>query len=331
MNQALPFKIAGLGRYLPQRVVPNSEVETRCGLPEGWIERKVGVRERRWIGAETNSYMGAEAAKEAVEDARMQLADIDLIINASGTQEQAIPDGAHLIQRKLGLGDSGVTCMSIHTTCLGFVVALDVSASLLATGRYRNILIIASDIGSVGINFDEPESASLFGDAAAAAVVTRPAEGEPGRVHSANIESYGDGAHLTAIVGGGTRRHPNYPDARPEDNLFHMEGPRIYKMSHRRLPRFLERLRPGLSKGLGSIKLVVPHQASMFALRSLRKYGVPDDRVVITIDRLGNCVAASIPVTLYEAVREGRIERGDEVLIIGTGAGLAIGGIILTY
>jgi 3-oxoacyl-[acyl-carrier-protein] synthase-3 len=327
----LPLKIAGIGRYLPSRVVSSAEVERLCGLDAGWIERKTGVRERRWVNGETNSFMGAQAAREAVAAAGLALADIDLIINASGSQEQAIPDGGPLIQRQLGLETSGVPCLSVHATCLSFIAAVDLSSSLLATGRARRILVVSADIGSVGLNLKEPESASLIGDAAAAVVLTTPAPGEPGRLLAARFETYSAGADLTEIRGGGTRRHPNHPETRPEDNLFHMEGPLVYRMAREHLGGFLDRLRPGLSQGLDGIKLVVPHQASLFAVRLLRKYGIPDDRVMVNLDRVGNCIATSIPSALYDALLERRLARGEQVLLLGTGAGLSFGGLILEY
>jgi 3-oxoacyl-[acyl-carrier-protein] synthase-3 len=331
MTDAMPLKIIGVGRYLPARVVGSAEVEALCGLPAGWIERRSGVRERRWVGEETSSQMGASAAREALAEAGLDTGDIGLIINASGTAEQAIPDGGPLIQRQLGLGGSGIPCLSVHATCLSFLVALDLSANLLATGRYENVLIVASEIGSVGINFHEPESASLLGDAAAAVVVTRTPAGEAAALQAARLETYGDGADMTAIRGGGSFRHPNNPATRPEDNLFHMNGPQVLRMALRYSGDFLEKLRPGLSKGLAPLKLVVPHQPSLMGLKAMLMFGWPAEQIVKTLDHLGNCVAASIPCTLYEAVREGRLKRGDGVLLVGTGAGLSLGGVILTY
>jgi 3-oxoacyl-[acyl-carrier-protein] synthase-3 len=170
-----------------------------------------------------------------------------------------------------------------------------------------------------------------MGDAAAAVVVTRTPPGEAAAVHAARLETYGDGADLTAIRGGGTRVHPNHAATRPEDNLFHMDGPQVLRMALKHSGAFLERLRPGLSRGLGSVGLVVPHQPSKMGLKALEMFGWPAGQIVRTLDHLGNCVAASIPCTLYEAVRAGRLQRGDEVLLVGTGAGLSIGGVILTY
>jgi len=331
--QPLSLKILGMGRYLPQRIVPSAEVEALCHLPAGWIERRAGVRERHWVNGttETASYMGAQAALEAVTESGLALTDIDLILNASGTPEQAIPDGGPLIQRQLGLGDSGIACMSVHATCLSFLAALDTSANFLTTGRYKNILIVSSEIGSVGINPNEPESASLMGDAAVAAVVTKSPDGELSKLIASRLETYGSGADLTAIFGGGTHRHPNRPDAQPTDNLFHMDGPQVLRMAVKYAPPFLEKLRPGLSKGLTTVKLVTPHQPSLMGIKVMQGFGWPADKIVVTLDRYGNCVAASLPLTLYEAIKTGKLERGDEVLLVGTGAGLSIGGVILIY
>jgi 3-oxoacyl-[acyl-carrier-protein] synthase III len=328
----LPMKILGVGRYLPERVVTSAEVERLCGIKPGWIERHTGVKERRWVGPkETNSFMAAAAAREAIADAGLKLEDIDLILCSSGTPEQTIPDNSALIQRELGLGTSGVSCMSVHITCLSFLLALDLSSVMLSVGRYKNILIVASDIASVALNFRDPESAALFGDAAAAVVVTRTPAGEASGVTKTRFETYSVGAHLTEIRGGGSRRHPANPDTKPEDNLFSMAGPKVYRLARQHQDEFLERLRPGLSKSPGSIKVVLPHQASLLALRALRRNGIDDDQVVITLDRFGNCVATSLPLTVYEAVRTNRMKRGDEILLAGTGAGLTLGGMILTY
>ncbi len=333
MNQPLPIKIAGIGRYLPQRVVTNAEVEEMCGLPLGTIDQTAaGVKERRWIqGEESNSYMGAQAALEAMEEAGMTIRDIDLILNASGTQERVIPDGSTLIQRQLGMADSGLPCMSIHSTCLSFLWAFNVAAHFIQSGQYRNILIVSSDVGSRNINPSEPESFVLFGDAGAAVVVTRPGEGEKSCMSRYIFRTFSEGADFTRVLTG-TARPPHLPDARIEDSLFHMEGKQLYKLTKKYGPESLEMLRPGLSRGLGDIRLVVPHQASGLAIRAYAKHNKwPMEKIAVTIDWLGNTIAASIPATLYDVIRQGRIERGDEVLLVGTGAGLSLGGAVITY
>lgn len=331
MKGALPVKIAGLGCYLPPRVVSNAQLEARCNLPDGWIEQRTGVRQRRWVEEETAAFMAAQAAADAAADAGLCLGQIDLILNASGTPQQALPDGGPLVQRELGLGDSGIPCFSVHATCLSFVVALNVAARFLLAGPYRRILIVSADVASCGLDFDEPESASLLGDAAAAAVLVRTPAGEGSRLSAFHLATYGCGAELTQIRGGGSGKHPNHPATRPQDNLFHMKGLQVLKLTRQHGRDFLERLSPGLSRGLGGIRWVVPHQASKIGLDMLQHYGWPPERLLLTLERFGNCVAASIPLTLCQAVKTGRVQRGDELLLVGTGAGLSIGGVILTF
>jgi 3-oxoacyl-[acyl-carrier-protein] synthase-3 len=331
MEVNLPLKIIGFGRYLPTRIVPSSELEQLCNLPAGWVERRNGVRERRWVTDETSSYMAAEAAREALDEASLRPDQLSLIINASGTAEQAIPDTGALIQRQLGLGKSGIPAMTVHNTCLSFIAAMDVAANYLGSGRYKNILIASADVASCGINPREPESASLVGDAAAAVVVTRSGAGDKSMIHNAHLKTYGDGAYLTAIMGGGSGRHPAKPNHNPEDDLFHMDGPAVLRMVRGIASDYLEELYPGLSKSLVDIDMVVPHQASKVGLMMLSRFGWPQDRIKSTLEWMGNCVAASIPSTLYQTVRDGNIHRGDKVLLVGTGAGLSIGGLVLTY
>ena len=334
MHTNLPFMIAGVGRYLPARIVTNGELEAAHGLAEGWIARYTGVHQRRRVTDETSSYMGAQAAREAIDDAGMTLTDIDLILNASGTPEQSIPDTGVLIQRQLGVRAAGIPALSIHATCMSFLVALDISATLIAAGRYRSILIVSSEVSSAALNVREPENFTLFGDAAAAAVVTAPPQPWHGAwpaIHCVRFETYSEGADLAALPGGGTRLHPNNPALQPEQNLFHMDGPGVLRLTRRYGMSFLEQLQSGLSRGLEDIDLVIPHQASRMGLKMLSTFGWPDTRIMRTLDLLGNCIAASIPVTLYEAVRQGRLRRGDKVLLVGTAAGISLGGVILTY
>lgn len=332
MSNVIALKIAGLGRALPHRTVYNDELEDLLSLPSGWIELNNGVCERRWVTeAETSSWLGAEAAREAVAQAGLALHEIDLIINASGTPEQTLPDTAPLIQRQLGLGNTGVTAFSVHSTCLSFLSGLEVAAAFLQAGRYHNILIVSSEVASAGLNPYDPETFTLFGDAAAAAVITRPAPDEACSLEALRLETYGSGADLTAIFGGGSRRPPGHPSTTFADNHFFMDGSGVLRLVHRYGAPFLEHLRPGLSTGMTGLDYIVPHQPSRTALRLLRRYDWPEDRILRTLEKYGNCIAASLPLTLYEGVSSGVIKRGHRLLLVGTGAGLSLGGAVLTY
>lgn len=327
-------RVVGLGRHLPRRVVRTDEVAARLGVDADRLAAATGVRERRYAdrrGDESASAMGAAAAREALAKAELEASEIDLIVNASGTVEQSIPDGGALLQRALGLGKSGVAAMSVHATCLSFLAALDLVSHVIASGRHRRVLVVSSDVGSAGIDWTDPESAGLFGDAAAAAVLVHDPSGASS-ILGARFATYGDDADLAAVAGGGTRAHPNDEDVTPTQNLFRMDGPRLLRRVLGRgrgfLSSFASALPPGVS--LGEM-IVIPHQASHAGLAMLPALGLDASRVVTTLDRLGNCVAASIPSTLYEAVETGRLRRGDHALLCGTGAGLSLGALALRF
>jgi 3-oxoacyl-[acyl-carrier-protein] synthase-3 len=331
-QRPFPLRIAGLGAALPRTIVSSADIEARLGLRSGWIEATHGVRERRAADpalGETAPALGATAAREALEEAGIDHAEVDLVLNASGTPAQTIPDGGPLLQRALGLGDSGVPCFSVHATCLSFVVALDVAAQWLTLGRARNVLVVSSEVARCGLSDEDPDTASLFGDGAAAAVVTRPPEGSDSALERFLFQTWGEHADLAAIPGGGTLRHPNAPGSRPRDATFHMNGPALLRATMRHLPGFLDALLDGPDRH--GLDLVVPHQASRHGLMVAERAGFPPDRIARTLETLGNVVAASIPLTLHAAARAGRVRRGDRVLLVGTGAGLSIGGALLRW
>lgn len=330
-----PLKIVGVGRYLPERIVTNTEMEQMYRLNEGWIARRNGVLERRRADihkGETSSFMAEKASLEALDDAGLAPQDLDLIINASGIPEQAIPDGGPLLQRRLGLGSSGITAMSIHTTCLSFLAALDVAASFIATDRYKNILISSSEMGSVGVYGTHPKSESLWGDAAAAAIVTVTPEHENSCLEHVTFKTYGDGADFTACHGAGAKRHPRYPETSAEDCRFIMQGKEVLDMAMRKGPEFFSCFYPpALHQDFSDIDVVVPHQPSRAGLLGMAQFGIPEEKTVTTLEHLGNCVAASIPSTLYKAIRTRQLKRGDRLMLFGTGAGLSMAGALLTY
>ena len=328
----LAVKIAGLGAYLPERIVTSAELEAELGLAPGWVARATGVLERRRATHETAAGMAAIAGRRALASAGMDPGELDLIIAASSAPQQAIPCTAALVQRELGAPDGMSACFDVNATCLSFLAALQSAAHLVAAGSYRAALVVSSEIVGRSLNPQEPESAVLFGDAAAAAVVVRTPEGEPSRVVWEQFATFSSGADLTTIRGGGTLHHPNDPATTPELNMFQMNGTAIYKQAARRAGPFLERFLARASWEREQIDWVVPHQASGHAVAILNeRFGFRAEQVVSNLAVRGNCVAASIPLALTEAVTVGRITRGQRVLLIGTGAGLTIGAVGLIF
>lgn len=216
-----PVRIAGIGRYLPRHRVASADVEARAGLPAGWALEHSGVAFRHWAGAdERASVMGAAAAREACAHAGVAPADIDLIINASGSVEQAIPDGGPLLQDALGLGASGIPSFSVHATCLSFLAAIEVAAERIQLGRIRRALVVSSEIASVALDFDSPEVCTLFGDGAAAVVLERAPVGAGSAIHRIEWMTMGEDHDLTTVRGCGTARHPHAAHTVPQDALF---------------------------------------------------------------------------------------------------------------
>ncbi|WP_172194637.1 beta-ketoacyl-ACP synthase III [Saccharibacillus qingshengii] len=327
------IKITGTGRYLPGIGIAAEEIDRRIGAEPGWVMRKTSVANRHFAGEETASEMGANAAREALERAGLTFADIDCLVCASGTMQQPIPCTAALIQRALGEEESGVPCFDINSTCLSFVTALDTLSYLIDAGRYRRILIVSSEIASKGLNWSDKESAALFGDGAAAAVVERSADSEVSRLLHARMTTHSAGARHSEIRGGGSGiPAPGYSEETAADYLFSMDGEAIFRQASRLLPDFMRELLGGAGLSMNDFKLVVPHQGSVMAMRLLqRKLGISEEQMLYVAPYYGNVIAASIPLGLDKAVREGRLNRGDRVLLVGTSAGLSLGGAVLIY
>ena len=328
----LPVKIAGLGTYLPDRRVESAELETAWNLPPGWVGRVAGVGERRYATHETSAGMAAAAARQALAAAGIDAAQLDAIVGASTAPQQAIPCTAVFVQRELGAPDGSSVCFDVNATCLGFLVALQNVAHLVAAGVYRYVLIFSSEITSRSLNPDEPASAVLFGDAAVAAVITRATPGEASAIHHSRFVTYSSGADLTAFPGCGTLHHPNAPETTPSMNMFHMDGQGVFKMAMRLVGPFLDRFFGEAGWSRGDLDCVIPHQASRHGIDLLTaRLGFRPDQIYSNLYTRGNCIAASIPLALAEAVQEGRVIHGDKVLLVGTGAGLTIGAMTLIF
>lgn len=330
-------KIKGSGHYLPQRVVTSLELDEKAGVAAGVFENASGVKSRRYANdEESSSFMGARAAIAALESARLKFADIDLILGACGTPEQAIPCTAALIQKAMGQEHSGTPCFDVNSTCLSFISAFQVAASLIQQGVYRNILIVSSEVASVGLNYRHLESASLFGDGAVAFVLGRDeiaAHGES-TLLGYHMETYSSGWDTCQIGGGGSRLHPSKLDWRLDKDdhrfLFSMNGPKVFKLASKLLPEFVARLEQKSGVSLTEAKLMIPHQASGSALELIRrKLGLEPERMVKIISEHGNMIAASIPLALHYCITDGRLKSGDVAFLIGTSAGFSIGGLVL--
>ncbi len=327
-------QIYGTGKYLPDKSVTDAEMDERLDVSPGWSRRTSDVAVRHFVqDGETAAEMGAKAANAALTAAGMTFADIDCLVCASGTKQQALPCTAVFIQQAMGQQQSGVPAFDIDSTCLSFLTAFDVMSCLIDAGRYRRVLIVSTEIASYGLDYRDKESAALFGDGAAA-VVIGPAEADSqSRVIGASLRTYSEGAAYSEIRAGGSKHHPRGPEpAGPRDELFRMDGPAIFRMASRLLPAFTDDLLRDANTRMADFRAVIPHQGSAAAVRLLRKkLGISEHQLIYITPDHGNTIAASIPMGLDTAIRTGRISRGDRVLMIGTAAGLTLGGLVFVY
>jgi 3-oxoacyl-[acyl-carrier-protein] synthase III len=320
----LPFKITGTGFYVPARIETAEDLSPSVGRSSDWIRSRTGIA-RRHVSDEPVEAMAAAAAREALRGETP-----DLVINASLSPRQLIPDTSVFVLRALGL--TGVPGFSIHATCMSFLVALRTGAALLQGGWYRRILIVSSEKGTLSRNFAEPESSTLIGDAAAAAVIEPAAKGENCGLLGWHMATFPEGASLAEIRGCGTNRHPNASETRLEDNLFHMDGPAIFRFTKNRMPDFLSELYRNASVTPDQIDLVIPHQPSGPGVAAISPVlGIGPERVINIVGNYGNCVAASLPMALAYANSTGRLARGDQIMLLGSGAGISIAAAVIRW
>ncbi|PIP88780.1 MAG: 3-oxoacyl-ACP synthase [Bdellovibrionales bacterium CG12_big_fil_rev_8_21_14_0_65_38_15] len=328
------IKIVSTAKYLPRNKVTAAEIDKKIGEKEGWVANKSGVLVRHFASEdETSPVMGAIALKEALNKAGLKLEDLDAIISTSGTQAQEIPCTASLIQEQMGGQNSGIPCFDINSTCLSFVTGLDTISYMIDSGRYKRVALVASEVASVGLNYNEKESSALMGDGAAAVIIERTPEGEQSSIIGARMETYSSGAHFAEIRGGGTNIHPiRGQNVKEEDFYFNMNGPAVFKQASKLMLPFCERLFSEMDLNLKDVDLVIPHQASKMALKLVQKrLELSDERFMTYVENHGNTIAASIPMGIHNAIESKRMKRGDKVLLLGTSAGFSIMGLALQY
>lgn len=331
MKHKYQFRIAGSGIYSPSRLLEAVDLDQLAGLPSGTTLRRHAITQRRYAGpAETSSRMAAEAARAALEESGWDTRQLDVIIAACGVMEQPIPSTAVLVQRELGLGDSGIPSFDINASCLSFLLALDRVLAGFALGEWRRALIVCADIASAALDYTNPESSVLFGDGAAAFALE--ADGPHVRL-SHSFRTYGESANICRLEAGGTRLRPEHDlDDFLRRAKFHMDGPAVFRATSRRSPAFLQQLLASADTSVEQIACIVPHQASAAALEHLKR-SITDGhgKTVDTFAEVGNLIATSLPFTLHIARRRGLLRPGERALLIGSSAGISLGGAVIQW
>lgn len=312
--------ISGIGRYVPKRVMTNAELEQFVDTTDEWIVSRTGIRERRIADpAEASSDLAYEASKEALEDAGVTPEQIDLIIVGTATPDMLFPATACILQDRLGAREAGAFDLSAACSSWGYGAA--VAHSYIASGQAETVLVVGAETLSKITNWKDRATCVLFGDCAGAVVMTAC---DPGQGFlSFHLGSDGSGGDLIALPAGGSRLPASYDTIERGQHYLTMNGREVYKFAVRCIPRTIEEVvrRAGLS--IEDVDWFIPHQANIRIIdAAAERLGQPKEKFFVNVERYGNTSSASVPVALYEAVREGRIKEGDVAVMVAFGGGL---------
>jgi len=319
-------RIKGTGSYLPARVLSNQELERIVDTSDRWIRERTGIRERHIAAdGETCGDMATVAAQRALDAAGLAASDIDLIIVATATPDQVFPSTACLIQQRLGAGP-GAIAFDISAACSGFIFGLDLASRYIGSGGARRAIVVGAETLSRVLDWTDRSTCVLFGDGAGAVVIE--ASQTPGIV-STHLHSDGGQEPLLNVPWGISQ---GYPALDASNGTIKMRGNEVFKVAVRTLGAVVDETLEANDLQRTDIDWLVPHQANIRIIAATaRKLAMPMDQVVVTVDRHGNTSAASIPLALDTAVRDGRIQADDTLLLEAFGAGFTWGTALVRY
>ncbi len=318
-------RIAGIGSFLPEKVVSNKDLEKTMDTSDEWIRERTGIKRRHVVvDGETTSSIGLIAAQRAMADAGLGPEDIDLIVVGTATPDKVFPSTACIIQRQLGV--RGSPAFDVHAACSGFVYGLDLANRYIVTGGAKTALVIGSETLSRITNWEDRGTAVLFGDGAGAVVLT--ASEEPG-ILATHIHADGEYEELLHVPSGVS---VGYDETRAGRAFIEMNGNAVFKRAVATFDNIARETIADLDGHIDNVDWFIPHQANMRIIKAAaKKLGLPMDRVIATVDEHANTSGASIPLALDQAVRDGRIKRGDMLMFAAFGAGFTWGSAMLKY
>jgi 3-oxoacyl-[acyl-carrier-protein] synthase-3 len=322
--------LKGLGSHVPAKRLTNDDLAHMVETSDEWIRTRSGIRERRIAGPEENpSDLAVPAAQEALAQAGLTPADVDLLIVGTMTPDLVFPSTACLLQSKLGLRP--VPAFDVAAACSGFLYILEIGAAMVRAGPYRHALIVGTEKMSSVLDWKDRSTCVLFGDGAGAAVLTRSAEPGVGVIDSI-LHTDGSQARLLLQPGGGSACPPTHASLDEGKHFLKMNGKEVFKIAVREMEQVIRDLLAQHQLTAAQIALVVPHQANIRILDALAtRLEIPMERFVINIDRFGNTSAASIPIALEEAHTAGRVKPGDYIVLVAFGAGLTWGATLIKW
>ncbi|HWA59516.1 MAG TPA: beta-ketoacyl-ACP synthase III [Gemmatimonadales bacterium] len=321
--------ITGLGVYLPAEVVTNKDFETRLDTSDQWIVERTGIRERRWAAAdETVATMAKGAAEQAMQQAGITAADLDAIIVATATPDRTLPSTACYLQALLGAEKAAA--FDLAAACSGFIYGLTVAEGLIGVGQATHILVVGGEKLSSITDLNDRSTAILFGDGVGAVVVSKTSG--PRGILSTFIKSDGRLAPLLYIPSGGTVDPISEKVVRERTHYMKMAGREVFKHAVLEMAEACDQALTRAGIDSKDIDLLVPHQANIRIIDATARHaGIPEEKVVVTVDKFGNTSAASIPMALADAVRTGRLTPGKVVLLVAFGAGFTWGAAVIRW
>ena len=309
-------RIVGTGSYLPPRIITNFELEKTLDTTDEWITSRTGIKERRVVDGESTCDLALEASKKALEMAEVSASEIDLIILATTTPDKIFPATATMLQNRIG-----ATCpaFDLQAVCAGFVFALTTAQQYIENCIAKNVLGVGSETYSRIVDWSDRSTAILFGDGAGAVVLS--SDNTTGIMYSKILS---DGRYLSSL-----HVNNNYIN---ETGTIEMAGNEVYKIAVNRLSELAEETLKDCNMTSNDLSWMVPHQANIRIISAVAKrINLPMNKVILTIEKHGNTSAASIPLALDVAVRDGRIKKGDKLLLEGIGGGFSWGGLVIEY
>ncbi len=328
MNNPLRAAIAGVGAYVPAKVLTNADFERMIDTSDEWITKRTGIKERHIAGNDDSTVtMAVEASRRACENAGIDPAELDMIACATITPDTLCPSSACYIQRDLGAAKAAV--FDLSAACSGFVYSLAIASRFIEAGQFKNCLVIGAETISRFTDYEDRGSCILFGDGAGA-VVLKPTEDDSKGVQYTVMHADGNGWDFIWLPAGGSKLPASQQTIDQRLHYLKMRGRDVYKFAIEKMQWLLEDCMKACNLTVDDVDLVVPHQVNIRILKSAtEKLNFPMDKVYVNIDRFGNTSAASIPIALDEAVRIGRVGPGSTVLLIAFGAGLTWAGAVV--
>lgn len=324
-------RITGTGHYLPEKILTNQDLEKMVDTSDAWIRERTGIINRHIVAeGEYTSDVALKASQIAIKEAGLKPTDIDMICFATVSPDQVMPNTACVLQDKLGAKN----CMAvdISAACTGFVYALSIANQFIKTGVYENILVIGAEILHKYVNYKERDTCILFGDGGGAVVLSRAEENQSSDILSHHLHADGSISDLFVLPAGGSKMPFSQEVLDTESQYVRMKGREIFKHAVRTMSQACDEALKHNGISADEVSWVIPHQANIRIIEAVAKhFGLPMEKLVVEIQDMGNTSAATIPVAFDKAVKDGRIQRGQYVLLTAFGAGITSGSLLMRY